>query len=161
MFVALAPSFTDFDFEVILANLPQQFTEGLGVTALDTLPGLLAVELYQVGWVLVLGLYLAYGAASMVVGDVESGRMDTLLATPISRRKLLLEKFSSLLVPIVLVNAITPIVLYAGSVLIGEPLAIVNLLALHALAIPYLLCYGRSASRAQCFSGARASRETP
>jgi len=110
---------------------------------------------------LVLGLYLAYGAASMVAGDVESGRMNTLLATPISRRKLPLEKFSSLLVPIVLVNAITPIVLYAGSVLIGEPLAIVNLLALHALAIPYLLCYGRSASRAQCFSGARASRETP
>jgi len=46
MFVALAPSFTDFDFEAILVNLLQQFTEGLSVTALDTLPGLLAVELY-------------------------------------------------------------------------------------------------------------------
>jgi ABC-2 type transport system permease protein len=142
MFVALAPSFTDFDLEAILANLPQQFTEGFGVTAIDTLPGLLAVELYQVGWVLVLGLYLAYGAASMVAGDVESGRMDTLLAVPVSRRKLLLEEFSSLLVPIVLVDAITPIVLYAGSVLISKPLAITNLLALHALAIPYLLCCG-------------------
>ncbi|PSQ48125.1 ABC transporter permease [Halobacteriales archaeon SW_12_67_38] len=92
MVVALSPSFTDFDLEAILSNLPQQFTEGLGVTALDTLPGLLAVELFQVGWVLVLGLYLAYSAASIVAGDVETGRMDTLLAAPVSRSKLVVEE---------------------------------------------------------------------
>jgi|AntDeeMetagen134_2_1112570.scaffolds.fasta_scaffold04009_3 ABC-2 type transport system permease protein len=140
MFVALSPSFTDFDLEAIFANLPQQFTEGLGITAIDTLPGLLAVELFQVGWVLVLGLSLAYSAASMVAGDIETGRMDTLLSAPVSRSKLVVEKFSSLLVPILAVNAITPVVLYAGSVLIDTPLDVTNLLVLHALAVPYLLC---------------------
>ncbi|EMA55544.1 MULTISPECIES: ABC transporter permease [Halococcus] len=140
MFVALSPSFTDFDLEAIFSNLPQQFTEGLGLAAIDTLPGLLAVELFQVGWVLVLGLYLAYSAASMVAGDIETGRMDTLLSAPVSRSKLVVEEFSSLLVPILAVNVITPIVLYAGSVIIDTPLDVANLLALHALAVPYLLC---------------------
>ena len=140
MFVALSPAFSDFDFEALLGNFPQQFTEGLGIEAMDTLAGLLAVELYQVGWVLVLGLYLAYAAAAMVAGDIETGRMDTLLAAPVSRAKLVGEEFLSLFVPILAVNAVTPVVLYIGSVLIDEPLAIANLVALHVLAIPYLLC---------------------
>src|SRR5699024_155601 len=41
---------------------------------------------------------------------------------------------------ILAVNAITPIVLYVGSVLIDEPLDVTNLVMLHALAVPYLLC---------------------
>ncbi|WP_313696201.1 ABC transporter permease subunit [Halorarum halobium] len=151
MFVALSPAFTDFDVEAIFANFPRQFTEGLGVTALDTLAGLLAVELFQVGWVLVLGLYLAYSAASMIAGEVESGRMDTLLAAPISRSRLVREEFLSLLVPILAVNVVTPIVLYVGSVVIGDPLVVANLVVLHALAVPYLLCCGAVGFAASAF----------
>ena len=140
MFVALSPSFTDFDLDAIFANFPPQFTEGFGIETIDTLPGLLAVELYQVGWVLVLGLYLAYTAAGLVAGDIETGRMDSLLSAPVSRTRLVGEEFLSMLVPILAVNAVTPVVLYAGSVLINETLDPTNLLALHALAVPYLLC---------------------
>jgi ABC-2 type transport system permease protein len=140
MFVGLSPAYSDFDFEAIFSNFPQQLTEGLGIEAMGTLAGLLAVELYQVGWLLVLGLYLAYTAASLVAGDIETGRMDTLLSAPVSRAKLVGEQFLSLLVPILAVNVLTPIVLYVGSVLINESLAIGNLIVLHALAVPYLLC---------------------
>ena len=140
MFVGISPAYADFDVEAIFSNFPPQFTEGLGIEAFNTLPGLIAVELYQVGWLLVLGIYLAYNAASMVAGDIDSGRMDTLLSAPVSRRRLLGEEFLSLLVPILAVNAVTPVVLYAGSVVINDPLAVESLLALHALAVPYLLC---------------------
>jgi ABC-2 type transport system permease protein len=140
MFVALSPAYSNFDLEAIFSNFPRQFTEGLGLEAFNTLPGLLAVELYQVGWLLVLGIYLAYSAASMVAGDIETGRMDTLLAAPISRTKLIGGEFLSLLVPILAVNVVTPIVLYIGSVVIDNPLNVENLVMLHALAIPYLLC---------------------
>lgn len=140
MFVGISPAYSNFDIEAIFSNFPQQFTEGFGLAAFDTLPGLLAVELYQFGWILVLGLYLAYTAASLVAGDVETGRMDTLLSAPISRAKLVGEEFLSLLVPILAVNVVTPIVLYIGSVVIDKPLAIEHLVALHALAVPYLLC---------------------
>lgn len=140
MFVGISPAYSDFDLEAIFSNFPQQFTEGLGIEAMSTLAGLLAVELYQFGWLLVLGLYLAYTAASLVAGDIESGRMDTLLAAPISRMRLVGEEFLSLLVPILAVNVITPIVLYIGSLVIDDPLDIANLVALHVLAVPYLLC---------------------
>src|SRR5699024_2338979 len=136
----ISPAYSNFDIEAIFSNFPQQFTEGFGLAAFDTLPGLLAVELYQFGWILVLGLYLAYTAASLVAGDIETGRIDTLLSAPISRAKLVGEEFLSLLVPILAVNVVTPIVLYIGSVVIDKPLAIEHLVALHALAVPYLLC---------------------
>jgi ABC-2 type transport system permease protein len=53
----------------------------------------------------------------------------------------LLGKYLSLLVPIVGLNVIIPLVLYAGSVLIDDPIALADLAALHALSIPYLLCW--------------------
>lgn len=140
MFVALSPAYSDFDLEAVFSDFPPQFTEGFGLEAFNTLPGLLAVELYQFGWILVLGLYLAYTAAGLVAGDIETGRMDTLLSAPIARTRLVGEEFLSMLVPILAVNAVTPVVLYVGSVLIDEPLDVVDLVALHALAVPYLLC---------------------
>lgn len=140
MFIGISPAYSDFNLEAIFSNFPDQFTEGLGIEAIDTLPGLLAVELFQIGWLLVLGIYLAYSAASMVAGDIESGRMDTMLAAPVSRMRLVGEEFLSLLVPILAVNVITPMVLYVGSGVINETLDPVNLILLHALAVPYLLC---------------------
>ena len=141
MFVAIAPSFTDLDLASFFAELPKQLTEGFGIESMNSLSGILAVELYQVGWLLVLGIYLAYNAASMVAGEIQSGRIDSLLAAPISRTRLAGEEFLSLLVPILAINAVTPIVLsVASSLLGGETLDPVNLVVLHALAVPYLLC---------------------
>jgi ABC-2 type transport system permease protein len=68
--------------------------------------------------------------------------MDTVLAAPISRTSVLSGKYLALLVPILVVNVVVPLVLYVGSVLINDPMSIADLIALHVLAIPYLLCWG-------------------
>ncbi|WP_256685630.1 ABC transporter permease subunit [Halococcus qingdaonensis] len=140
MFVAIAPSFTDLDLASLFAELPKQLTEGLGIESMNTLSGILAVELYQVGWLLVLGIYLAYNAASMIAGEIESGRIDSLLAAPVSRTRLAGEEFLSLLLPILAINAVTPIVLAVAASVLDQTLDPVNLVVLHALAVPYLLC---------------------
>lgn len=140
MFVAIAPSFTDLDLASLFAELPKQLTEGLGIESMNTLSGILSVELYQVGWLLVLGIYLAYNAASMIAGEIESGRIDSLLAAPVSRTRLAGEEFLSLLLPILAINAVTPIVLFVAAGFLDETLDPVNLVVLHALAVPYLLC---------------------
>ena len=142
MFVALAPSLADFDIASFLSAYPDQLTEGLGLEAMDSLAGILAVELYQIGWLLVLGLYLAYNAASMVAGDIETVRMDTLLSTPVSRTSVLFEKFLSLLVPIVVANLVVPSVVYLGAAMVGESVSLTDLAVLHGLSIPYLFCCG-------------------
>ncbi|EMA39622.1 ABC transporter permease subunit [Halococcus hamelinensis] len=140
MFVALTPSFTNVDLDAILESYPDQLVVGFGIESLNSLAGLLSVELYQFGWVLVLGLYLAYTTASLVAGGIESGRLDTLLAAPVSRARVVAETFASILVPILAVNAVTPVVIYVGGRLIDDPVNTQNLIALHILAVPYLLC---------------------
>lgn len=119
--------------------LPEVFREGFQIQAMTTIEGFLATEVYQFVWVLMLGLYIAYAAGGIVAGDVESGRIDLLLATPISRKRVVVEKFGAVLVPILALNLVVPVFVFGGVVAIGESISIADLLALHALSIPYLL----------------------
>ena len=123
-------------------NLPPALSEMFGIEAISTIGGFLATELYQFVWVLLLGVYVAYRAASLVAGDVESGRIDLLLATPVSRSRLLIEQFAALLPVILAVNIVSLPVVYVGTVWVGEPVSLSRLIAVHALSIPYLLTCG-------------------
>lgn len=119
--------------------LPPAIQESFAVDAITTLEGFLAAEVYQFVWVLLLGLYLAYLGGGMIAPDVETGRIDLLLATPVSRKRALVETYLSSLVPILALNLAMPFVVQAAVYAIGETLSLSNLLALHLLSIPYLL----------------------
>lgn len=143
LIVGLFPSIASsgVDFEAYVENLPPAFQEGFGVSgaALTTLEGFLSTEVYQFIWLLMLGLYIAYTAGNAVAGDIESGRMDILLAAPVSRTTVLAEKVLSLLLPIALLNLIVPLFVLAGAILIDEPLDFTAILVVHLLSVPYLL----------------------
>lgn len=143
LFVALIPYLlAEVPLEQVIEALPEPVVELFGFRALASFEGLLAAEYHGIGWIIGLGAYLAYSAAGSIAGDIESDRMEMLVAAPISRTDVLLGKFLALLVPIVGINATTPVVLYAGAVLVNEPLDALDLLAVHALSAPYLLCCG-------------------
>jgi ABC-2 type transport system permease protein len=140
--VYLFPSIVEAgeSFEAYVENLPPAIREGfVGSVSITTVEGFLSAELYQFLWVIMLALYVAYVAGGLVAGDIETRRMDMLLATPVSRAQVVFEKYLSLLVPIVVVNLTTPFVVYGGVVFIGESIDPVALFALHVLAVPYLL----------------------
>lgn len=126
-------------FEAIAESLPEVFQEGFALESYSTIEGFLATEVYQFVWILMLGLYIAYVAAGLVASDVETGRIDLLLATPVSRKRVVVEKYAAVLAPIIALNMVIPLFVYAGVVLIGESIDPVDLVALHALSIPYLL----------------------
>ncbi len=126
----------------ILETLPPAMKALLGFESLGSLEGLLASEFYTFGWIVGLGGYVAYSAAGSVAGDVQTDRMDTLLAAPIARDSVLLGKYLALLGPIVGVNVLVPATLYAASVVVGEPLAWADLAVVHVLSVPYLLVWG-------------------
>lgn len=130
------------EMQELLDALPPVLAALLGFESLASLEGLLAGEYYTFGWLVGLAGYVAYTAAGSVAGDAETGRLDTLLAAPVSRGSVLLGNFLALLVPIVGVNVVAPPVLYTASVAVGEPLPPEHLLAFHALSVPYLLCWG-------------------
>ena len=124
-------------------NFPPALREMFGVEAITTIGGFLATEVYQFVWVLLLGVYFAYRSSSLIAADVESHRIDLLLATPVTRSKVVLERFAALLPTVVLVNVLVAPVVYLGTVLVGESISATNLVAVHLLSIPYFLaCAG-------------------
>lgn len=141
MMLALAPDLIG-QYAEIAKSMPETMQKMFGVGGMNTLAGFLSVEFYQFGWLIVLGLYLAYSAGSLVANDVENDHMDTLLSAPISRSKVVVEKFLSLLLPILAVNIVVGIVVYAGTLVltVDESLTLADIVAVHALSIPYLLC---------------------
>jgi len=144
MYIGTFPSIaTDVDLDEFIEQMPEIFTELFNIATMNTIEGFLAAELYSIGWTLLLGLYVAYSAASLIAEDIDRDRMDILLSLPISRAQLLGEKFLALLVPIVVVNVFVPIVVYVGTAAVGYPIDPINLAMVHALSIPYLLaCAG-------------------
>jgi ABC-2 type transport system permease protein len=140
LYIYMFPSIsTSIDLDQYVEAIPPALRAAFGIESLGTIEGFLAAELYAFGWVLLLGLYLAYSAASVVADDVEDGRMDMLLALPVSRSKVVLEKFSALLVTIAVVNLVLPVVVLVGVAAIGESISIPDLAMVHLLSLPYLL----------------------
>jgi ABC-2 type transport system permease protein len=137
------PSFRDaFEGEDLLEAYPDQLLQLFDVRTLTSIEGFLATELYVFGWILLLGLYVAYLAAGRVAGDIEHERMDILLSLPLSRARTATELFAALAVPILAVNLLPPVVVFVGSALIGESSAVAVLLSVHLLSIPYLFACG-------------------
>lgn len=129
----------DVDVEALAEQLPPALVEAFDLRAMGTIEGFVGLELYQFVWLIGFGAYIAYSAAGSIAGDVEEGRMDTLLAAPVSRRRLLVEKFLAYLTPILVVNVVVFVAVYGASVFVDEPIAVADLLAVHALSIPYFL----------------------
>jgi ABC-2 type transport system permease protein len=144
LYAAFFPSVTEgIDLDQYAETLPPVFVEAFGLRSLGTIEGFLATELYQFAWVILLGLYLAYSAASVVASDVESGRMDLLLALPVSRARIVGESFLSLVPGIVVINAVVAAATWVATGVIGHQVAAVDLVAVHALSLPYLFaCAG-------------------
>ena len=147
LFVSLFPSIASsgVDFEAYMESLPpamQAAFGAIGGLAFTTIEGFLAVELYQFFWVLMLGIYLAYQAGGLIAGDVERGRMDVLLAAPVFRRRVVVEKFLSLVSGVVVVNLVVGLLVYGAVVAIGESISVADLAAVHLLSVPYLLACG-------------------
>lgn len=143
MMTLIAPGILgDVDMEALLSQFPAAMIESMGLVHMATLEGFVAIELYEYVWLLGLGAYVAYTAAGSIAGDVETGRMDTLLAAPISRTRLLFETYLALLTPIVLVNVVVFAGVYGATFVIEESIPIEDLATVHALSVPYLLACG-------------------
>lgn len=144
LYIAMFPSLTEAaNLDEIVQSYPPAMRQAFGIRTMTTIEGFLATQLYAFAWILLLGLYFAYAAASLVAGDVETEEMDMTLSLPVTRSQVLLEKFASLSVPLVVANALLPVVVFVGTVAIGEDISMADVFAAHALSVPYLLaCAG-------------------
>lgn len=145
-YVVLFPSFSeglDEEIDTLLEAYPESLSKAFGVETLTSMEGYLASELYTFGWILIVGLYFGYIGASVVASDVERDRMDLFLALPVSRARVVVEKYLSLLVPLVGLTLVVPTVVFVSTAAVGHPVPAGDLVALHLLSVPYfLVCAG-------------------
>lgn len=126
-------------YEQIAESVPPAMRDAFGIQTIGTIEGWLGGQIYTFVWLVGLGIYFAYSAAGRIASDIESDRMDLLLSFPISRGQLLLEKFGSMLLPLVVLNVVVGAVTYGLVVAIGETIEPTHLAVAHLLSIPYLL----------------------
>ena len=141
--VALFPSIQNagVDLDAYIESLPEETRRAFvgNVTTITTIDGFLASQFYQLAWLLVLGVYYAYAAASSVAREVEDGTLELVLTHPVSRSRLVVGKFLALVPSMVAVNALSYLAVYGGVQYIDESIDAVDLFALHAYSIGYLL----------------------
>ncbi|MFC7140655.1 ABC transporter permease subunit [Halosimplex aquaticum] len=141
LYIFVYPTFAESlgaDIDRLLEAYPEALSKAFGVQSLASMEGYLASELYTFGWLLIVGLYFAYAAASLIAADVERERMDMLLSLPVSRARVVLEQFASLIVPLVALSTVVPVVVVGGTAVVDYPVPAADVVALHLLSLPYL-----------------------
>ncbi|MFW6448798.1 MAG: ABC transporter permease subunit [Halobacteriota archaeon] len=128
--------------ETVIDAYPAFMLNLLGIEELHTIEGFAAGYVIPFGLTLLGGVYLAYVASSMVVDDVRTRRMDLLLANPVSRESVVLQKFGALWVPTAALVGVVLVVVSVGAAAVGEPIDVGRLVLALAWAVPYLLVCG-------------------
>ena len=139
--LSVFPAMAD-EAELIEQAFPEAMHGLFGFEELHTLEGFIGSYVFSLMWVVFIGLYVAYLAGGMIAGDIRERRMDLILANPVSRESVVLQKFASLWVPITVLIGIQVAMLYGGSIVLDETLNPVVLVLLHLLSVPYLLVCG-------------------
>lgn len=142
-YVAMWPAMADMDLEEMFAQFPDIFMEMFGIIGLDTIEGFLAAELYQFIWTVLLGLYFGYAAAGAIAGPFERKGLDVTLSLPVTRARVVLEEFVALVVPVIVLNVVVGLLVFASVVALDEWIDPFYLAMAHAASIPYLTaCLG-------------------
>lgn len=137
MYPAFYPSFKG-SIEEMMKNMPEMgFIRGF--ESMASYPGFLNAELYQIFWVLIGGILVGYISASLLSEEVESKTIDLLLSNPISRTRVVVEKFLGVIPLIIIVNFATMGSVYGMTIVMNQSLSFTHLFLTHLVSIPYFL----------------------
>lgn len=106
-----------------------------------TLEGFLAIEMFSLG-PLVVALFAVNAAASMVAGEEERGTLDLLLANPLPRWRLVLEKYGAGAAALLAVCLLTAAGLIIGVLAVGQEASYGGLVATSLYLFPLALFFG-------------------
>lgn len=121
-------SFSQGGFDEVLKNVPKSFQGLIGdIASLKTVPGYVSQEVFALRiplLTLIMGIILFSG---LLAGDEADGTLQTLLAQPVSRLKLFIQKYLAGLVISFIICAMSIIGVVVGLFLIHEHMSIVRL----------------------------------
>ncbi len=87
MYAGMYPAFKDMMADMN-SGIFDQFAFIPGYQDMASYIGFLNIEMYQIFYVLILGIILGFIAASMVSKEIESKTIDVLMSNPVSRKQI-------------------------------------------------------------------------
>ncbi len=113
LYASFYPTMRNPEMEAAMASYPQVMMDAFGFQDLFSPAGYLAGTVFGIiGPVLVIIFTTGTGARA-IAGEEESGRLDLLLAYPVSRVRVVLQRFAALVVATLLVGGAMLLVLFA------------------------------------------------
>ena len=115
LYAAFYPSINNPEMEAALEAYPQGLLDAIGFTDITTAEGYIGSTTYGLlGPVLVIIFAGAFGAHA-IAGEEESGRLDVLLAHPVERWQVVLQRAGALLVALLLAGAVLLLAMLAAA----------------------------------------------
>ena len=137
MYSGMYPAFKDMMGDLTETGSLDQFAFIPGYEDMSSYVGFLNIEMYQIFWVLILGIIIGFIAASIIAKEIESKTIDLLMSNPVSRKQIIFERFVGLIPMVLIINFSAMFVLLGMTVLINESLNFWNLLLTHITSLPY------------------------
>jgi ABC-2 type transport system permease protein len=126
----------------LMSSLPEGFMAFLGdVKSVGSMEGYMTYSL-TVYLPLVLCIYSIAAAIGMVTAEVETGTMEFLLAHPVPRWKILLEKYAALAVGVLAIGMQIGVCMAIGGALIGSDVPAVKWILAGLQTVPFTLFLG-------------------
>lgn len=122
LMIAFFPSFSQTGaFDKLAGSVPDSLKPFLGdAESFHTIKGYIATQLYDIRVPLLLMILSLVLAQSLAGGEEEKGSLRTLLTTPLSRGRILWERWLAGVVICAIMAIATALGLYAGIAIIGE-----------------------------------------
>jgi len=130
-------------FKDVMAEIAPGFMESMsfipGIEDMASYVGFLNAEMYQMFWMLILGIIIGFIAASLISKEVEGKTIDIIMSNPVSRKQIVMEKYLGLIPMFLLINFATMLTIMGVTLAINEELNFSYLLITHIASIPYFL----------------------
>ncbi|MDG6218619.1 MAG: ABC transporter permease subunit [Candidatus Thermoplasmatota archaeon] len=137
LYAGMFPAFEEMMIDMQESGALDPFSFLPGYEDMASYVGFLNIEMYQIFWVLILGLIIGFLAASTIAKEIESKTIDILLSNPVSRKQIIFEKFLGLLPMVIIINFIAMITIIIVTIGIGEELDFYYLFLTHLISLPY------------------------
>ncbi len=151
------PSIRD-EYQRLVQNYPEALLAFFGIekSGVGTAGGYLQAELFGFMLPLMLIAYMIAGGSAATAGEQEAGSLELLLAQPVSRTRVLLEKYVALCATLALITVAFGVVLVGCSHVFDLGIAVHRLAAATFSAYMLGLLFGAVALLAGCMTGHRA-----
>ena len=139
LYAGMFPAFKD-----MLKNMVEQgFAEGFpflrGIEDMGSFVGFLNMELYQIFWIMILGIIFGFLSGAIVAKEIEGKTIDLLMSNPVSKKQIIFEKFIGFIPMVLIVNFTTMLTVFGITIVLNEDLNFGNVALTHLASIPYFL----------------------